>query len=100
MPGQSPVSPPAAGAVVESVPDGVVVVEGVVVVDGVTTVPPSVAVEGVVVVAAAGVVVALLPELAAYALLPPISAPAMPTSARPFLRCIVMCCLLRRVQSS
>ena len=63
MPGQLP-EPPPEGAGEGAVVEGVVVAEGVVVVLG-TTVPPSVAVEGVVAVAAAGVAVAVLPELAA-----------------------------------
>ncbi len=90
MPGQSPpeCEPPDCGAVVEGVVvDGVVVVlvEGMSVVD-----------DGVVVVAVDGVVVALPVVLAAYALVPPISAPAMPTIATAFLRCVCMTWLLRR----
>jgi hypothetical protein len=90
MPGQSPpeCEPPDCGAVVEGVVvDGVVVV----LVEGMSVVE-----DGVVVVAVDGVVVALLLVLAAYALVPPISAPAMPTIATAFLRCVFMTCLLRR----
>jgi hypothetical protein len=75
-----------------AVPDWGAVVEGLVV-DGVVVVPVegmSVVEDGAVAVVVVGVVVALLPLLAAYALVPPIRAPAMPTIATAFLRCIFM----------
>jgi hypothetical protein len=85
---------PPDGAVVEGVVvDGVVVVEGVVVVvPPPTVVPPSVVVEGVVVVAAGVVVVAVPPVVAAYALVPPISAPAIDIIASPFRMCVFIAC--------
>jgi hypothetical protein len=83
MPGQSPSAC--------ALPDGgAVVVEGVSV-DGVVVVP----VEGMSVVAVAVdgvVVVALLPVLAAYALVPPTRAPAIESIATVFLRCACMSC--------
>jgi hypothetical protein len=82
MPGQSPL----AGAF----PDGAVVdgaaVDGVVVVDGVVAVPVS----GAVAVAVVGVVVALEPVVAAYALVPPTRAPAIESIATVFLMCAFM----------
>ena len=89
MPGQFGFELPEPGAVVE----GVVVVDGVVVVEGMSLVD-----DGVVAVVVVGVVAAL-PVPAAYALPPPTRAPATATTARLFLRLLVMYLLLRRVQS-
>ena len=66
--------------------DGAVLVEGMSVVD-----------DGAIAVVVVGVV-AVLPVLAAYALVPPTRAPATVSTARLFLRFLCMFLLLRRVQ--